>query len=69
MESIEDSMDPRTNEKHEKEHEYSKKEGKIQNNQLLYRESQRLPAWFEPTRSNQAEEMEVMMKNNICKKL
>jgi hypothetical protein len=29
----------------------------------------RLPAWFEPTRSNQAEEMEVMMKNNICKKL
>ena len=29
----------------------------------------RLPAWFEPTRSNQAEEMEVMMKKNICKKL
>jgi hypothetical protein len=28
----------------------------------------RLPAWFEPTRSNQAEEMEVMMKNSICKK-
>jgi hypothetical protein len=28
----------------------------------------RLPTWFEPTRSNQAEEMEVM-KNNICKKL
>jgi hypothetical protein len=28
----------------------------------------RLPAWFEPTRSNQAEEMGVMMKNNICKK-
>ena len=24
----------------------------------------RLPAWFEPTRSNQAEEMEVMMKSN-----
>ena len=23
----------------------------------------RLPAWFEPTRSNQAEEMEVVMKN------
>jgi hypothetical protein len=29
----------------------------------------RLPAWFEPTRSNQAEETEVMMKNDICKKL
>jgi hypothetical protein len=25
----------------------------------------RLPAWFEPTRSNQAEEMEVVMKNNV----
>jgi hypothetical protein len=29
----------------------------------------RLPAWFEPTRSNQAEEMEVVMKNNVCKKM
>jgi len=29
----------------------------------------RLPAWFEPTRSNQEEVMEDMMKNNICKKL
>jgi hypothetical protein len=29
----------------------------------------RLPAWFEPTKSNQAEEMEVVMKNNICKKM
>jgi hypothetical protein len=28
-----------------------------------------LSAWFEPTRRNQAEEMEVMMKNNICNKL
>jgi hypothetical protein len=25
----------------------------------------RLLAWFEPTRSNQAEEMEVVMKNNV----
>jgi hypothetical protein len=25
----------------------------------------RLPAWFEPTRNNQAEEMEDMMKNNV----
>jgi hypothetical protein len=29
----------------------------------------RLPAWFEPTISNQAEEMEVMMKNIVCKKM
>ena len=29
----------------------------------------RLPAWFEPTRSNQAEVMEDIMKNGICKKL
>ena len=29
----------------------------------------RLPAWFEPTRSNQAEEMEVMIKNSVCKKM
>jgi hypothetical protein len=25
----------------------------------------RLPAWFEPTRSNQVEEMEVVMKNSV----
>jgi hypothetical protein len=50
MESIEDSMDPRAKEKHEEEHEDSKKERKTQNNQLLYRESQRLPAWFELTK-------------------
>jgi hypothetical protein len=37
MESIENSMDPRTKEKHEEEHEDSKR---IQNNQSLYRESQ-----------------------------
>jgi hypothetical protein len=28
-----------------------------------------LPAWFKPTRSNQAEEMEVVMKKNVCKKM
>ena len=27
----------------------------------------RLLAWFEPTRSNQAEEVEVVMKNNVRK--
>ena len=50
MESIEDSMDPRAKEKHEEEHEDSKRERKIQNKQLLYRKSQRLPAWFELTK-------------------
>jgi hypothetical protein len=29
----------------------------------------RLPAWFEPTGRNQAEEMEVMIKNSVCKKM
>jgi hypothetical protein len=29
----------------------------------------RLPAWFEPTRSSQAEGMEVVMKNSVCKQL
>jgi hypothetical protein len=29
----------------------------------------RLPAWFEPTKKNQEEEMEVMIKNSVCKKM
>ena len=29
----------------------------------------RLPTWFEPTRSSQAEGMETMMKKNVCEKL
>ena len=29
----------------------------------------RLPAWIEPTRRNQAEEMEVVMKNSVSKKM
>jgi hypothetical protein len=29
----------------------------------------RLPSWFEPTRSNQTKEMEVVMKNIVCKKM
>jgi hypothetical protein len=40
MESIRNSMDPRAKEKHEEEHEDSKKERKVQNNQSLYQESQ-----------------------------
>jgi hypothetical protein len=39
METIEKSMDIRAKEKHEEEHEDSKREGKIQNNQSLYQES------------------------------
>jgi hypothetical protein len=27
----------------------------------------RLPAWSEPTKSNQVEEMKVVMKNNVWK--
>ena len=27
----------------------------------------RLPAWFEPTRSNQVEEMKVVMKSSVWK--
>ena len=67
MESIENSMDLRAKEKHEEEHEDSKRERKarttshyIENHKTL-----RLLAWFELTRSNQAEEMEVVMKNNV----
>jgi hypothetical protein len=29
----------------------------------------RLQSWFEPTRSNQAKEMEVVMKSSVCKKM
>jgi hypothetical protein len=29
----------------------------------------RLLAWFEPTRSNQVEEMEFVMMNIVCKKM
>jgi hypothetical protein len=29
----------------------------------------RLLAWFEPTRRNQAKEMEVIINNNVCKKM
>jgi hypothetical protein len=28
-----------------------------------------IPTWFEPTGSNQPEEMEVVMKNSVCKKM
>jgi hypothetical protein len=36
MESIRNSMDPRAKEKHQEEHEDSKKRKRSQNNQLLY---------------------------------
>jgi hypothetical protein len=68
MESIEDSMDPKVKEEHEEEHEDSKKEKKPEQPVIIPRII-RLPTWFEPTRSSQAEGMEVVMKNNVCKKL
>jgi hypothetical protein len=64
MESIEDFMDPKAKEEHEEEH--SKKERKART--TIISRIIRLPAWFEPTRSNQPE-MEVVMKNSVCKKM
>jgi hypothetical protein len=69
MESIQDSMDPRAKEKHEEEHEDSKKERKIQKNQLLYRESQRLPAWFELTKKQSRRRNESYHKEQCEKDL
>jgi hypothetical protein len=57
-------MEPRAKEIHEVEHEDSKKERKPEQPVIIPRFI-RLPVWFEPTRSNQAEEMEVVMKNNV----
>ena len=68
MESIEDSMDPKAKEEHEEEHEDSKKERNPEQLVITPRII-RLLAWFEPTKSNQPEEMEVVMKNSVCKKM
>jgi hypothetical protein len=67
MESIQDSMDPKAKEEHEEEHEYSKKENLEQ--PTIIPRIIRLPTWFEPTRRNQPEEMEVVMKNNVYNKM
>ena len=57
-------MDPRAKEKHE-EHEDSKKEESEQ--PVIISRITRLPAWYELTKSNQAEELKVVMKNNVRK--
>ena len=64
MESIEDFMDRKAKEEHEEEHEDSKKERKARTTSY-YTDNLRLTTWFEPIRSNQAEEMEVVMKNSV----
>ena len=50
-------MDSNIEEKHEEEHEHSKKERKIHNNQLNQ---------FEPTKSSQAEGMEGSCDEEQC---
>jgi hypothetical protein len=67
MESKEDSVDPKAKEEHEEEHEDSKIEKPEQ--PVIIPRIIRLTTWFEPTRSNQPEEMEVVMKNSVCKKM
>jgi hypothetical protein len=63
-------MDPRDKVKHEEEHEYSKKERKGQNNQfILYRESQRLPSWFELTKKKSSRRNESYDKEQSAKEL
>jgi hypothetical protein len=63
-------MEPRVKERHEEEHEDSKKERKkSKNNQLLYLESQDYQFGLNPLRSNRVEEMEVIIKNNVCKEM
>jgi hypothetical protein len=64
MESIENSMDPTAKEKHEEEHENSKTEKNSEQPVMISRIT-RLPSWFEPIRSNQAEEIEVVMNNGV----
>ena len=58
-------MDPRAKEKHEEEHEDSKKEESEQ--PIIVSRITRLPAWYELTKSNQAEELKVVMKNSVWK--
>jgi hypothetical protein len=60
MESIRNSMDPRAKEKHEEEHEDSKKEEKPEQPVIVSR-------IYELTKSNQVEELKVVMKNSVWK--
>ena len=56
---------PKVKEKHEEEHEDSKKEEPEQ--PVILSRITRLPAWYELTKSNQAEELKVVMKNSVWK--
>jgi hypothetical protein len=58
MESIRNSMDPRAKEKHQEEHEDSKKEREAKATSHCIKN-------HKITKSNQAEELKVMMKNNV----
>jgi hypothetical protein len=58
-------MDPRAKEKHEEEHEDSKKDESEQ--PVIVSRITRLPARYELTKSNQAEERNVVMNNSVRK--
>ena len=60
MESIRNSMNPRAKEKHED----SKKERKARTTSHNIK-NKKLPAWYELNKSNQVEELEVVMKNGV----
>jgi hypothetical protein len=64
MESIRNSKDPKVKEKHEEEHKDSKKERRTRTTSHSIK---RLPARYELTKSNQAKELKVMMKNSVRK--
>ena len=64
MESIRNSMDPKAKEKHEEEHEDSKEEREAR---TTVSRITRLPARYELNKSNQAEELKVVMKNSVWK--
>ena len=59
-------MDPKVNEKHE-EHEDSKKEEPEQ--PVIVSRITRLPVWYELIKSNQAEELKVVIKNECMEDL
>jgi hypothetical protein len=65
MESIEDSMDPKVKKEHEKNMKIPRKKEKPEQPVITPRII-RLPAWFEPTRSSQAEEMEGSCDEEQC---
>jgi hypothetical protein len=65
MESIRNSMNPKIKEKHEEEHVDSKKEEPEQ--PIILSRITRLPARYELTKSNQVEELKVVMKNSVRK--